>query len=135
MQHGFRCIVPRECVGDRTQSIHESNLFDMNAKNGDVVSNLVLLKMMFYLRLVPFLKGLSVKLVFFSRLLKQLQGKDVVMEYLKSLGNTEPPAKRLKSSADLGQLQDSDMVRNAENYKGLLVLLKFFLFDIYLGFP
>lgn len=37
MQHGFRCIVPRECVGDRTQSIHESNLFDMNAKNGDVV--------------------------------------------------------------------------------------------------
>ena len=37
MQHGFRCIVPRECVGDRTQSIHESNLFDINAKFGDVV--------------------------------------------------------------------------------------------------
>ena len=35
MQQGFRCVVPRECVGDRTQSIHESNLFDINAKNGD----------------------------------------------------------------------------------------------------
>ena len=38
MQHGFRVIVPRECVGDRHQAIHESNLFDMNAKNADVVS-------------------------------------------------------------------------------------------------
>ena len=38
MQHGFRCVVPRECVGDRTENIHESNLFDMNAKNGDVVA-------------------------------------------------------------------------------------------------
>eukprot|EP00439_Symbiodinium_sp_Y106_P066061 s1972_g10.t1 len=36
MQHGFKCVVPRECVGDRTQNIHESNLFDINAKNGDV---------------------------------------------------------------------------------------------------
>ena len=43
MQHGFRCIVPRECVGDRTQSIHESNLFDMNAKNGDVVDKAVVM--------------------------------------------------------------------------------------------
>jgi maleamate amidohydrolase len=38
MQNGFRVIVPRECVGDRQKSIHESNLFDMNAKNADVVS-------------------------------------------------------------------------------------------------
>lgn len=38
MQHGFRCIVPRECVGDRTRAVHESNLFDINAKNGDVVA-------------------------------------------------------------------------------------------------
>jgi len=38
MQHGFRCIVPRECVGDRTRDVHESNLFDINAKNGDVVA-------------------------------------------------------------------------------------------------
>lgn len=35
--HGFRCIVPRECVGDRTEPVHEANLFDMNAKNGDVL--------------------------------------------------------------------------------------------------
>eukprot|EP00913_Durusdinium_trenchii_P001975 g1827.t1 len=43
MQYGFRCIVPRECVGDRTQSIHEANLFDMNAKNGDVLSKKVVM--------------------------------------------------------------------------------------------
>eukprot|EP00931_Biecheleriopsis_adriatica_P062680 TRINITY_DN37825_c0_g1_i1.p1 TRINITY_DN37825_c0_g1~~TRINITY_DN37825_c0_g1_i1.p1 ORF type:complete len:469 (+),score=102.60 TRINITY_DN37825_c0_g1_i1:42-1448(+) len=43
MQHGFRCIVPRECVGDRTESIHEANLFDMNAKNGDVVKKQVVM--------------------------------------------------------------------------------------------
>ena len=38
MQHGFRCIVPRECVGDRTRAVHESNLYDINSKNGDVMS-------------------------------------------------------------------------------------------------
>jgi maleamate amidohydrolase len=37
MQHGFRCVVPRQCVGDRTAAVHESNLFDINTKNGDVV--------------------------------------------------------------------------------------------------
>ena len=37
MQHGFRCVVPRECVGDRTAAVHESNLFDINSKNGDVL--------------------------------------------------------------------------------------------------
>ena len=36
--HGYRVIIPRECVGDRTPDIHEANLFDMNAKNADVVS-------------------------------------------------------------------------------------------------
>jgi nicotinamidase-related amidase len=35
--HGFRVIIPRECVGDRTAEIHEANLFDMNAKNADVI--------------------------------------------------------------------------------------------------
>lgn len=35
--HGFRVIIPRECVGDRTVDIHEANLFDMNAKNADVI--------------------------------------------------------------------------------------------------
>lgn len=37
MQHGFRAIVPRQCVGDRAQMPHEANLFDINAKYGDVV--------------------------------------------------------------------------------------------------
>ena len=38
MQHGFRVIVPRDCVGDRHEAPHEANLFDINAKYGDVVS-------------------------------------------------------------------------------------------------
>lgn len=38
MQHGFKVVVPRECVGDRTAQVHEANLFDINAKVGDVVS-------------------------------------------------------------------------------------------------
>jgi maleamate amidohydrolase len=37
MQNGFRPIVPRECVGDRHDAPHEANLFDINAKYGDVV--------------------------------------------------------------------------------------------------
>ncbi|CAK0794379.1 unnamed protein product, partial [Prorocentrum cordatum] len=37
MQLGFRCVVPRECVGDREEAVHEANLFDINAKNGDVM--------------------------------------------------------------------------------------------------
>lgn len=37
MQHGFRPIVPRECVADRNAAPHEANLFDINAKYGDVV--------------------------------------------------------------------------------------------------
>lgn len=38
VQHGFRTIVVRECVGDRHEGPHEANLFDINAKYGDVVS-------------------------------------------------------------------------------------------------
>jgi nicotinamidase-related amidase len=38
MQHGFRVIVPRECVGDRAQAPHEANLFDIDSKYGDVVA-------------------------------------------------------------------------------------------------
>ena len=38
MQHGFRMIVPRECVGDRHADPHEAALFDINSKYGDVVS-------------------------------------------------------------------------------------------------
>ena len=37
VQHGFRTIVIRECVGDRHQAPHEANLFDIDSKYGDVV--------------------------------------------------------------------------------------------------
>ncbi|CAO3433789.1 isochorismatase family protein [Azospirillum doebereinerae] len=37
VSHGFRVIVPRECVGDRHPAPHDSALFDMNAKYGDVL--------------------------------------------------------------------------------------------------
>jgi nicotinamidase-related amidase len=37
-QHGFHTIVVREAVGDRAQGPHEANLFDIDAKYGDVVS-------------------------------------------------------------------------------------------------
>lgn len=38
LQYGFRPIIPAECVGDRCQEAHEFNLFEMNAKYGDVIS-------------------------------------------------------------------------------------------------
>jgi nicotinamidase-related amidase len=38
IQHAFRPIVPREAVGDRNPAAHEQNLFDIQAKYGDVVS-------------------------------------------------------------------------------------------------
>jgi maleamate amidohydrolase len=38
VQHGFRTIVIRDCVGDRHPSPHEANLFDIDAKYGDVIS-------------------------------------------------------------------------------------------------
>jgi nicotinamidase-related amidase len=38
VQHGLAPIVPRECVGDRWPAAHEANLFDIEAKYGDVVS-------------------------------------------------------------------------------------------------
>jgi maleamate amidohydrolase len=37
VQHGYRVIVPQECVGDRHDGPHDANLFDINAKYGDVV--------------------------------------------------------------------------------------------------
>ena len=37
VQHGFRTIVVRECVGDRHSAPHEANLFDIDSKYGDVV--------------------------------------------------------------------------------------------------
>jgi maleamate amidohydrolase len=37
-QNGFRTNVVRDCVGDRSASAHEANLFDLDAKYADVVS-------------------------------------------------------------------------------------------------
>lgn len=50
VQHGFRPIVVRECVGDRHDGPHEANLFDINAKYGDVVSKAEAIK---YLNSLP----------------------------------------------------------------------------------
>lgn len=38
IQYGFRVVVPRECVGDRHDGPHDANLFDINAKYGDVLA-------------------------------------------------------------------------------------------------
>lgn len=38
VQHGFRPICPRELIGDRHEGPHEANLFDINAKYGDVIT-------------------------------------------------------------------------------------------------
>ena len=37
MCHGFRPIVPADCVGDRALGPHEANLFDMDQKYADVI--------------------------------------------------------------------------------------------------
>lgn len=37
LQHGFRAIIPPECVGDRSAEQHAANLIDMDGKYGDVV--------------------------------------------------------------------------------------------------
>lgn len=37
LQYGFRPVVPREAVGDRNPDAHEANLYDIDAKYGDVV--------------------------------------------------------------------------------------------------
>jgi maleamate amidohydrolase len=37
-QHGFRPLVVREAVGDRSPLAHEANLHDIDARYGDVVS-------------------------------------------------------------------------------------------------
>jgi len=38
LQHGFRVMVIRECVGDRHPDPHEANLFDIDSKYGDVIA-------------------------------------------------------------------------------------------------
>jgi maleamate amidohydrolase len=37
LQHGYRTVVPREAVGDRNPDAHAANLYDIDAKYGDVV--------------------------------------------------------------------------------------------------
>lgn len=37
LQHGYRVVVPEECVGDRSTKAHEANLYDIQTKYGDVV--------------------------------------------------------------------------------------------------
>ncbi|WP_095102535.1 N-carbamoylsarcosine amidohydrolase [Pseudomonas sp. Irchel 3A5] len=44
VQHGFRTIVVRECVGDRHPAPHEANLFDIDSKYGDVVNKVEAMK-------------------------------------------------------------------------------------------
>jgi maleamate amidohydrolase len=38
LQHGYRVVVAHEAVGDRNPTAHEANLYDIDAKYGDVVS-------------------------------------------------------------------------------------------------
>jgi maleamate amidohydrolase len=38
LQHGYRVVVPREAVGDRSPAAHEANLYDLDTKYADVVS-------------------------------------------------------------------------------------------------
>jgi nicotinamidase-related amidase len=37
VQSGFPVLVPRDCVGDRAPGPHDANLFDIDAKYGDVI--------------------------------------------------------------------------------------------------
>jgi nicotinamidase-related amidase len=37
LQHGFRPVVPVDCIGDRSAPQHQANLVDIEAKYGDVV--------------------------------------------------------------------------------------------------
>jgi maleamate amidohydrolase len=38
LQHGYRVLVPRECVADRAAGAHDGSLLDIDAKYGDVIS-------------------------------------------------------------------------------------------------
>lgn len=38
LQHGYRTVVPADAVGDRAEGPHRANLFDIDAKYGDVVT-------------------------------------------------------------------------------------------------
>jgi len=53
LQHDYRVVVAREAVGDRNPAAHEANLFDIDAKYGDVVSLRELLKLLAALAPTP----------------------------------------------------------------------------------
>ncbi len=38
MSYGFKCVVPLDCVWDRSEASHAINLFDMAQKYADVMS-------------------------------------------------------------------------------------------------
>jgi len=44
LQHGYRTIVPADAVGDRARGPHEANLFDIDAKYGDVLTTAAVLE-------------------------------------------------------------------------------------------
>ncbi|MFD1514227.1 isochorismatase family protein [Halomarina rubra] len=44
LQHGYRTVVPRDAVGDRAEAPHRANLFDIDAKYGDVVDTDIVLE-------------------------------------------------------------------------------------------
>ena len=46
MQHNFRTVVIRDCVGDRALEPHDANLFDMQQKYADVMSRDELLNLL-----------------------------------------------------------------------------------------
>lgn len=50
MQHGFRTILPVECIADRAPEPHEANLLDLDSKVGDVVT---LQETLSYLKALP----------------------------------------------------------------------------------
>jgi len=52
-QNGFRAIVVRECVGDRSASAHQANLSDLDAKYADV-TNLQEVEDYLWQREIPF---------------------------------------------------------------------------------
>ncbi|MYL71675.1 isochorismatase family protein [Halobacillus litoralis] len=38
LQYGYKAIVPEECVGDRSEKAHRSNLYDIQTKYGEVMA-------------------------------------------------------------------------------------------------
>lgn len=39
VQYGYRVVVAKDCVGDRSESAHEANIYDIETKYGDVANS------------------------------------------------------------------------------------------------